>query len=653
LLALSLLVGGIHFCAYADAGFELLRTAYIDTALAHFNNNAITIQAYLGVPVDQASLNATLTALAGEETADFDIVRLIRVLCLSSGQYDTQILPVLDTIPFWLTKNDTVRNYWSENHMIMWMSSDWLLHEKYGRAIDTSLDTRLRHYLHLKIQYGFYEFFSSVYSPYCLSGLLNLADFAQDTEIKSLATQAAQRLLKDMLMLTNNKGAFFPAAGRNYYGKYETAYGQNHNSLIWLLTGMGEVPDGASHAGGFLATSSLPVDSIILSWTANLDTLCRIGHPLDTGFVLNAGQTPLDKTIFQWSSGAYFHPEVASETAQLLSDSMIWAHPDFAPFRPFSTFPVATIQTLAENLSAISKSSVICGQDVRIFKHGQVTLSSVQDFWKGKAGYQQMPVVANVGTTAVLTASGVVHKNWEDRGEKNNNQHLPYVEQKHNVALIMYRPEKGNILLTNPEVALHWKDADFDETVENGLWLIGRQDKGYVAARRTCTGEIDSVRACPTVDGQTWIIVVGDSDMYGSFSNFQSLVDQAQFEEQWYYDTIASQSVYYASIVFDTTAIDYAWGLDSTLSGVNDLALTSNDLSVYPNPANGQVVIDMPQFTAQPADIKILNTAGQEVYRQTVRGKTAINTQSWPGGIYIITAESSGNAVQKKLVIVK
>jgi hypothetical protein len=277
----------------------------------------------------------------------------------------------------------------------------------------------------------------------------------------------------------------------------------------------------------------------------------------------------------------------------------------------------------------------------------------VQDFWKGKAGYQQMPVVANVGTTAVLTASGVVHKNWEDRGEKNNNQHLPYVEQKHNVALIMYRPEKGNILLTNPEVALHWKDADFDETVENGLWLIGRQDKGYVAARRTCTGEIDSVRACPTVDGQTWIIVVGDSDMYGSFSNFQSLVDQAQFEEQWYYDTIASQSVYYASIVFDTTAIDYAWGLDSTLSGVNDLALTSNDLSVYPNPANGQVVIDMPQFTAQPADIKILNTAGQEVYRQTVRGKTAINTQSWPGGIYIITAESSGNAVQKKLVIVK
>src|SRR6202008_490996 len=98
--------------------------------------------------------------------------------------------------------------------------------------------------------------------------------------------QAAQHLLTDLLRLTNDKGVYFPVAGRNYPGKYETAYGQNHNNLIYLLTGMGPVPGGASAAGPFLASSTLPVDTIINSWVAVLDTFYHIGHTLDTGFIL-------------------------------------------------------------------------------------------------------------------------------------------------------------------------------------------------------------------------------------------------------------------------------------------------------------------------------------------------------------------------------
>ncbi|MGL1549022.1 hypothetical protein ACSTJL_23695, partial [Vibrio parahaemolyticus] len=71
------------------------------------------------------------------------------------------------------------------------MSSDWLMHERYGRRVDPSLHNRLQHYLELKVKYGYYEFFSSVYGPYCLSGILNLVDFAQDPVIKDLAIKAA------------------------------------------------------------------------------------------------------------------------------------------------------------------------------------------------------------------------------------------------------------------------------------------------------------------------------------------------------------------------------------------------------------------------------------------------------------------------------
>jgi hypothetical protein len=228
------------FSAFANNPvYEQRRTDYINHSLSNFSRHTITIQAYMGVPVDSATLHQMVGDIRRTGTVDFDIVQLVRILCLSSGQYNSLILPALDSIPFWMTKGDTLHGYWSENHMIQWMSSDWILHEKYGKAIDANLDNRLRHYLRLKVNYGFYEFFSSVYSPYCLSGLLNLADFAQDTEIKALATLASQRLLKELLMITNDQGVFFPTAGRNYFGKYENAYDQNHNNLIYLLPVLG------------------------------------------------------------------------------------------------------------------------------------------------------------------------------------------------------------------------------------------------------------------------------------------------------------------------------------------------------------------------------------------------------------------------------
>ena len=399
-----------------NATYEQRRLAFVDSSLAYNTGSLIILQSYKGVPVDSVLLTNKLNLIAAKQTSDFDIIELVRILFLSNGAYDSKILPVLYGVPYWINNYDTVRNYWSENHMIMWMSSDWLLHEKYNKTIDANLRNRLVHYLELKNQYGFYEFFSSTYSPYSLSGLLNLADFAQDAQIKGLAIKAAQRLLKELLRLTNDKGVFFPVAGRNYPGKYESAYGQNHNNLIYLLTGMGNPPYGSSASGSFLASSTLSVDTVIASWQPELDTLYSFGHTLDSGFVLNSGMSPVDKTVFQFSSGGYFHPAVVSETVQLLVDSNMWNHVDFELLKPLST--IITPQSapaLSEALSYISKSSVISGQSVNIFKHHSVTLASIPDFWKGKVGFQQYTCMANVGTTAVYTASGEVFQDWQDR----------------------------------------------------------------------------------------------------------------------------------------------------------------------------------------------------------------------------------------------
>lgn len=657
LLFLSACCIALTSLAANSPAYEQRRTAYIDTCLAHFDYDALPIQAYRGLPLDTAGMNYILNHIRTDGDADFRIVQMVRVLFLtqSTHQYDSAILSSLNSVKYWINYGDSIHVYWSENHMAMWMGSDYLLQQSYGRPVDTLVKKRVLHYLQLKNQYGFYEFNSSVYLPYCLSGILNLADFATDPQIKALATSAAQKLTSEYLLrLTNDKGVFFPTAGRNYYGKYETPYGQNHNNLIWLLTGMGQMPDNASHCGAFLATSDLPVDTVTHSWIPTLDTVYQNGHSLDATFAINASQDTVARIIFRWSGGGYFQPSVVLGSGSMIADSGMWNNYTFQAFRQLAGVPVFLYPQLAQNLSVISLSSLIMDARLAIFKHHSVTLSSTQDFFKGKIGFQQWPCVANVGTTAVYTASGPVYANWEDHSEDNANYHLPYVQQRHNVALLMYRPEPVPAMLPyhNADVALHWNVADFDQSLNDSLWFVGRQGSSYAAARMYCIGQIDSQAACHyTTDGSSYVIVVGDSAMYGSFQHFQTLVHNSHFSDSRYYDSINHLSVYQAQITFDTISISYAWGIDSTApNGIRDIS-SNTALHIYPNPATDQITVTLAD-QSDVTTVQVSDLMGRVVYTYdgslTTGAAIRIGTRTWPQGMYLLTADSpSGRYTQK------
>lgn len=632
--------------------FELRRAQYIDSALANPNNHAVTIQAYEGVAVDQQTLDEIYAEIQTRSTIDFAIVQLIRVMMLSNGAFDTEMIPVLNSVPYWINHSDTVRGYWSENHMIMWMSSDWIIHEYTGRPADATLEQRLKHYLNLKIDYGFYEYFSSTYAPYCLSGMLNLADFAQDQEIKNLAIAASKRLMKDLLMVTNDQGVFHPVAGRNYPGKYLNPHGQNHSSLIWLLTGLGPAPSKASHCGGFLASTSVDFSEASDTWTNELDTVYHIGHSLEEGFVINENLSPLDRTIFQWSSGAYFNPEVITETVSLLVDSNMWHHVDFDLLLPLAGFPIASYPSMSEGLSVASKSSLNSQVDIAIFKNRSVTLCSNQDFWKGKLGYQQWPVCASSGTSAVYTASGTVEPDWRDRTSTNANYHLPYVEQSHNVSLVMYRPESMSPILPfgDQDVALHWLDTVFDEMVEDDLWLIGREDNGYVAVRRSCTDMVDGVRACATDGGQTWVYVVGNEHMYGSFSNFQDAVAQSQFTETWNINA-NGDSVYYASIEMDSIIIEHYWQ-PLVNTGIKESVSDKSAFPLWPNPATENVTIGLESFKNE-IEISVVNNLGQIIFSEATsatQNQFLLPAANWANGLYSVIVRDEERVATQRFV---
>ncbi len=144
----------------------------------------LPILAYEGVPLKTADIDEAVRQVLNMETGDFRLATLVRVLYLTPN-YDQQILPSLRNLNYWLTPGENLYCYWSENHMILWMSSAYLMKQREGWPMDPDLEKRLLNYLNVKLKYGFYEFFSTTYQPFTLAALLNLTDFANDATIKT------------------------------------------------------------------------------------------------------------------------------------------------------------------------------------------------------------------------------------------------------------------------------------------------------------------------------------------------------------------------------------------------------------------------------------------------------------------------------------
>lgn len=648
---------------FSQQEYDLRKEDYMANSLTNFSNEAIVIQAYKGLPVDQASLDYIINRIYNSGEFDFNLVQLVRVMYFNDGKYESQLLPAIQTIPLWLTPNEKLRVYWSENHICMWLSSAYLLKQKYGITnAPADLDKMLNHFLDLKIKYGYYEFFSSVYFPYTLSGLLNLVDFAADPVIKQKAALAAERLLKEVLMVTNDLGVFYPSAGRNYSGKYETPYGQNHNNLIYLLTGFGEEPNSASHAGAFLATTSLDVKGIVESWKKSENTVLNIGHTLQEGFALNSQLSKEDKTIFQWSSGAYFHPDVALESATLINDYNLWDHKEFKEFTAFKGLPPAIAALGAEVAASISKSSVICGQDVAIFKNKSVVLTSVQDFWKGRKGYQQFPWAANTGTLPVYTFSGEGVSSSGD-SKLDGNSTLPYIQQKDNIALIMYRANKDLAIFgfDKHDITLVFKEDQYDEVAFEDQWILGREGDSYVAILRHCYDKVDDFYTCNDQDGQVWGAIVGNADMYGSFANFRNLVANAKHEEKWIFKANTLEWIYYGMIEFDGKKLEHYWNGNlltfpqNPATGVEYLTSNDNGFQLYPNPAKNMLNLQFIQPVTGKVVIRVHDMTGREVHVQSLDGLNAsvvqMDTRQWGSGMFTVLVETSEGVMSRKLVV--
>ena len=122
--------------------------------------NPILLFPFAGLELPDATLPAIKCRITCDTNSnpDFELVSLVRVLFLTNNtDVQDDIIDFIneseanDLIRYWLEKGEKKNIYWSENHMILWMSSDYLLKQWRSQTIEgTNLKKLLLHFLSKK-----------------------------------------------------------------------------------------------------------------------------------------------------------------------------------------------------------------------------------------------------------------------------------------------------------------------------------------------------------------------------------------------------------------------------------------------------------------------------------------------------------------------
>ncbi|HEX7413210.1 MAG TPA: T9SS type A sorting domain-containing protein, partial [Bacteroidia bacterium] len=86
-------------------------------------------------------------------------------------------------------------------------------------------------------------------------------------------------------------------------------------------------------------------------------------------------------------------------------------------------------------------------------------------------------------------------------------------------------------------------------------------------------------------------------------------------------------------------------------TGINQLATNNDQVTVYPNPNNGNFIVETSTTEAQTVQLFDLN--GSLVLSQNINSKASIDASNLQNGVYYISIHSKEGVVNKKLIIVR
>lgn len=551
----------------------------------------------LSVPAD--AWDAILADMAAlEDGRDFDALYLLHVLLgyrdhpMLAAELVTAVEQALLDFKHWYTEPtpDGIEDdsyYWSENHMVMFHTIEYLMGQAYPDQVFSSdgktgaehrahAEAGLLRWLDLRARLGFSEWHSNVYYQKDVTPLLALAEYAADQDMRARAAGVLDILLFDMAMHTQ-RAAFGVTHGRSYKKNKMTSWDEDTWHITRLLFDTTSDPyvNHGEPGGVLFARSQGYVYPEAIRRVARTDQVfvdrerMGIGIPF-TGDPANVPEAPYDLDYGEpgdistfWSTGAVVAWPVLPLTFQTMDAYDLWDHPDFAlmaGFRDLSADPMMA-QQVAAGAGFIINLPLMGEVDTYTWRSPEVMLSSAVDYdRRGGAAYQAHAWQATFDANAVVFTNHPfrdvsLFPGWRDDPETggywNGEASMPRSFQHENVAIHIYAPQYPatnqpplDVFTYEPYTHAYFPQEHFDEVIQEGSWTFGRHGDGYIAlySYRTAeyrvyepdadTGPLTEPFDLVAAGGadNVWIVEVGRASDWDSFAAFRQAVSAADLE---------------------------------------------------------------------------------------------------------------------------
>jgi hypothetical protein len=381
----------------------------------------------------------------------------------------------------------------------------------------------------MKVEMGFSEFLSPVYLPYTLAALVNLYDelitsTPSSRHMTFLCKTALDKAAKVFLHVTLQKDdgsvTMVTVAGREYARHRKTSDNKHIGYFLSFLVHGGldvhDIKNEPSPDALYQALIStqyryvLDVDDrIALSRRSfpRVDDMVLTPSLNDLILYLDSRSLPNDIYVsLLWSYGVYAPPstQLLGRVMMFMTEQQLWTHPHFRSVWYLSFVPVIVMYVLLHLavISSYSQASQLTAASLRVYREGDIVVSSLVEYNVGLPSVQQWPWAINIDGVpvwcrygdegAVLGVTSV--GNEEASSETSSARVLPSIIHDGPLLLARYRFKDVIMSLMNWTVQpiMYWPtrttghapaqsfDDDGTFMIENDTWMWGRKGRNYI-----------------------------------------------------------------------------------------------------------------------------------------------------------------------------
>lgn len=481
-----------------------------------------------GKPVEEAPVREAIRFVnQREDTADFRVAALVRIYAMASPKLisgkiisETLVKDIRKTLldfKYWCDEPgpDHLMGTWSENHQMLFHSSEYLAGQLFSDATFTNNGKtgrwHMQHarpmvlsWINAKAKAGFSEWDSNAYFPEDIASLLNLADYAADEQISTRASMLLSVMFFDMAV-DSFHGSYGTSHGRTYQGTVQSGRNEGTSPVEWIAWGMGSLGSPDNVASIFLAVSPkyrVPeiIQKIALDAPEEMINRERQGLTIASAKEIGLRFDDPNDIFLMWDSGRLSNRVDAERSSRLLSSFNF--HRYEVVIRPYAEAVIGTYRAL-EQMGVVTAGldrTTLERVDKITYRTPDYELSTAQDYRKGKAGYQQHIWQATLGPDSIVFTlnPSVSTKYWVGN--------YPKSVQYRNLLIALYNipsqtppgpktvvpPDAGGNAMPSPgpaeelpagfSVAVFHKSG-YDELIEKNGWQFARKGTAFLALR--------------------------------------------------------------------------------------------------------------------------------------------------------------------------